>query len=588
MVTPSASTATDKSVQDNVQRFIDRYAAKFVELEYAEAEAQWALNTRIVEGDKTNAERARMTGEAKAAFTGSVENIENCRDFLRYKDQLKPLQIKQLERILYMAANNPQIVAEVVRERIAVSTRQSEKLFGFTYKIDNKEVTTNEIDEILRTEKDLKKRLTAWRASKMVGPTLRSGLSRLQRLRNASVRALDYADYFSYQVSDYGMTTEEMMALMKRFNRELRPLYRELHTYFRYTLAEQYGEKVPWFIPAHWLPNRWGQDWTALVSVEGLDLNAALKQKTPEWLVKQAERFYISLGFEPLPASFYEKSSLYPLPPDATYKKNNHASACHMDLDRDVRSLMSVESNTDWYATTHHELGHIYYYLAYTNPDVPVLLRNGADRAFHEAVGSLMGLAAMQPRFAAAVGLVTESKKPDAIQMLLKEALDYVVLIPWGAGVMTEFEHDLYALQLPPSEWNRRWWELKAKYQGIEPPSKRGDEWCDPATKTHINNDAAQYYDYALSYILLFQLHDHIARNILHEDPHDTNYYGRKDVGRFLSSILRPGATVDSRKLLREATGQELSAKAMLNYFDPLMNWLVEQNKGRKHTLPDI
>ena len=153
---------------------------------------------------------------------------------------------------------------------------------------------------------------------------------------------------------------------------------------------------------------------------------------------------------------------------------------------------------------------------------------------------------------------------------------------------MTEFERDLYASELPTNQWNKRWWELKAKYQGIAPPSDRSEEWCDAATKTHINNDPAQYYDYALSYILLFQLHDHIARNILKEDPHDTNYFARKDVGRFLAKLLRPGATADSRKLLREMTGQDLSAKPMLNYFEPLMKWLVAQNRGRKHTLPKI
>ena len=580
--------ADGAGARENAQQFIDGYTTKFLKLAYTVQKAQWALNTRIVEGDDTNARQARTAGEAVAAFTGSVENIKTCRDFLRYKDELRPIQVRQLERILYMAANSPQTVADLVKQRIAAETAQSEKLFGFTYMLDGKEVTTNEIDEILRTETDLAKRLAAWEASKQVGRALRSGLQELQRLRNATVQALDYDDYFSYQVSDYGMTRQEMMAYTAKFNRELRPLYRELHTYFRHALAKKYSRPVPDLIPAHWLPNRWGQDWTALVSVEGLDLNAALKKKTPQWLVKQAERFYVSLGFSPLPDSFYELSSLYPLPPGTKYKKNNHASAWHLDYDRDVRSLMSVESNTDWYATTHHELGHIYYYISYSNPSVPPLLRGGADRAFHEGIGSMMGLAAMQPRFAKAVGLVTETGNADPIQLMLKEALDFVVLIPWGAGVMTEFEHDLYALNLPVDQWNKRWWELKAKYQGIAPPNARGGDLCDPATKTHINNDAAQYYDYALSNILLFQIHEHIARNILHEDPHDTNYFGRKDVGAFLKKLLEPGATVDSRKLLKETTGSELSAKAMLNYFEPLRKWLVAQNKGRKHTLASL
>jgi peptidyl-dipeptidase A len=141
---------------------------------------------------------------------------------------------------------------------------------------------------------------------------------------------------------------------------------------------------------------------------------------------------------------------------------------------------------------------------------------------------------------------------------------------------------------LPAEKWNQRWWELASKYQGIAPPSARGEEFCDAATKTHINDDPAGYYDYALSFVLLFQLHDHIAREILHEDPHDTNYYGRKDVGEFLESILAPGASVDWKKLLKEKTGSELTAQPMLRYFEPLMGWLKEQNAGRKATLSDI
>ena len=575
-------------IQMEAQRFLEGYTATYADLSYAAAQAEWESNTRIVEGDDTNAQRTRAANEALATFTGSIENIETCRRLLAQREQLIPLQVRQLEVILYQAADKPQTVPELVRERIAAETEQVEKLYGFTYKIGGREVTTNRIDEILRSETDIRKRLRAWQSSKQVGPTLREGLEQLRRLRNQTVRALDYQDFFSYQVSDYGMSTKEMLALMDGLNRELRPLYRELHTYFRYELAKKYNQLVPDLIPAHWLPNRWGQDWTALVSVQGFDLDGALQTKEPEWLVKQAERFYVSLGLASLPASFYQRSSLDPLPPNADYKKNNHASAWHLDLEQDIRALMSVESNAEWYETTHHELGHIYYYISYTNPDVPLLLRSGANRAYHEAMGSLMGLAAMQPRFVATVGLVPEGTKPDPIQTLLKEALNYVVFIPWSAGVMTRFEHDLYADELSPDQWNQHWWELKARYQGIAPPSPRDERYCDAATKTHINNDPAQYYDYALSNVLLFQLHDHIAREILGEDPHDTNYFGREEVGRFLDSIMRPGASVDWRKVLREKTGQDLSAAAMLRYFEPLMEWLREQNHGRTHTLPEL
>jgi len=197
----------------------------------------------------------------------------------------------------------------------------------------------------------------------------------------------------------------------------------------------------------------------------------------------------------------------------------------------------------------------------------------------------LMGLAAMQPRFVGAIGLDAGGKGADPMQLLLKEALNYVVFIPWSTGTMFNWEHELYADELPAERWNERWWELAARYQGIAPPTPRGEDWCDAATKTHVNDDPAEYYDYALSFVLLFQLHDHIARKILREDPHDTNYFGRRDVGEFLASIMRPGASIDWRDVLREKTGADLSAKAMLEYFEPLRVWLIEQNRGRAATL---
>ena len=152
---------------------------------------------------------------------------------------------------------------------------------------------------------------------------------------------------------------------------------------------------------------------------------------------------------------------------------------------------------------------------------------------------------------------------------------------------MSNFEKQLYVDNLDSNQFNAKWWELAKKYQGIVPPTERGEEYCDAATKTHINDDPAQYYDYALSYVILYQLHNHIAKNILHQDPRATNYYGHKEIGEFMNKIMYPGASKDWRKVLKESTGDELNAKAMLEYFGPLVGWLKEQNKGRTYSLPE-
>ncbi|MFQ5748951.1 MAG: M2 family metallopeptidase [Planctomycetota bacterium] len=576
------------SMQKTVQVFLDDYQARYQQLYYAWNKADWEANTRIVEGDDSRVKAADAARSEYALFTGAVKTIETVQRFLRSEASLTPLQVRQLKKILYLAAANPQTVPELVSQLIEAEGKQVQDLYGFNYKIGGKRVTTNGIDRILRESNDLQERRRAWEASKEVGVVLKEGLARLRDLRNGVVQALGYPDFYTYQVSDYGMTSEAMNAMMDRINRELRPLYRELHTWARYELARRFGQPVPDQIPADWLPNRWAQDWSPLVEVEGVDLDSALQGKDPEWIVKQGEAFYVSMGFPRLPKTFWERSSLFPVPADAPYKKNNHASAWHLDLDRDVRSLMSIEPNAEWYETAHHELGHIFYFLSYSNPHVPLLLRAGANRAFHEAIGSMMGLAAMQRPFLAARGLIPRHAKADKIQLLLREALAHVVFLSFGAGTMPGFEHALYAERLPTDRFNAKWWELVRRYQGVVPPAPRGEEFADGLSKTHINDDPAQYYDYALSTVLLFQIHDHIAREILHEDPRETNYFGNREVGRFLRGILSTGANRDWRELIRESTGSDLSAKPMLDYFAPLLAWLKEQNRGRTATLPEL
>lgn len=583
-----ASCNNEKQVQQEAQAFIDNYTEEFVKLYANSSEAQWKFNTVIIEGDETNKLAAQAADEAMAAFTGSKDNIEKARKFLESKEQLTDIQVKQLEGILYSAANNPETVAGLVKERIKAENDQVEKLYGYQYMLDGKKVSTNDLDGALKEETNEEKRLSAWNASKEVGPGLKDGLEHLRGLRNKTVQALGYNDYFTYQVSDYDMETEEMMETMERLMQELHPLYRELHTWMRYELAAKYGAKeVPDYLPAHWLPNRWGQDWSAAIEVEGLDINGVLAEKTPEWIVKEGEKLYTSIGFPALPETFWTKSSLYPYPNDSSVKKNNHASAWHMDLNEDVRSLMSVQPNAEWFETANHELGHIYYYMTYTNPDVPPLLRGGANRAYHEAIGSMMGMAAMQKPYLVGRGLIAEDAETNEVQSLMKEAMNSVVFMFFSCGTMSHFERDLYVHDLPKDEFNGRWWKYVKEYQGIVPPAERGEEYCDAATKTHINDDAAQYYDYALSYVLLYQLHNHIAKNILKQDPRATNYYGQKGIGDFLKEITYPGASKDWRVVLKESTGEELNAKAMLEYFEPLVDWLKEQNEGRKYTLPE-
>jgi peptidyl-dipeptidase A len=213
---------------------------------------------------------------------------------------------------------------------------------------------------------------------------------------------------------------------------------------------------------------------------------------------------------------------------------------------------------------------------------VPFLLREGANRAFHEAVGELARLASEQPPYLVKVGVMPAGKEPNPVGWLLQSALmESVVFTSFSAGTMSHFERDVYDGGLLPSEWQKRWWQYVAEYQGVVPPGARPDDLCDACTKTHLIDDPASYYDYALATLIRYQLHDHICTKILKQDVHACNYFGSKEVGDFLRGILKLGATRDWREVIKDATGEPISPRAMMAYFAPLKAELEKRNAGK-------
>jgi peptidyl-dipeptidase A len=564
-------------VQERADHFLDLVNAGYQALYRVQSEAQWQASTDVSPAHDAAAETA---GKAFAAFNGSPAVIHEAQDLLKHRGELTPVTARELERVLLNAAEGPMTNPQLVADRVAAETQQASTLNSFVFTLNGKPITANEIDDQLATNRNLAERRAVWETSKESGPALKPGLMKLQRLRNGVARELGYHDYFALQVASYGMSTDEMVALQDRFMRDLRPLYLQLHTWVKYELARRYGQPVPKRIPAHWLDNRWAQEWPGLVAAASLD--PYFKGRSAEWIVKTAEAFWSGLGFPKLPASFWEKSDLYPVKPGEHRLKNTHASCWHVDLDTDVRSLMSVEPNPEWFFTAHHELGHGYYFISYTRPEVPPLLRLGANPAFHEGMGELASLAAGQEPYLRAIHLLPPDFKYDETAFLLNDALSPTVpFIFWASGTMTHWEADVYAQNLPPDQWNARWWQYVRDFQGVEPPGPRGEAFCDAATKTHINDTPCYYYSYAIATVLKFQLNEYIARHILHQPPQRCNYAGNRQVGDFLRGIMEKGATEDWRKVLHDATGEDLSTRAMMDYFKPLLAWLEAQNQGR-------
>jgi peptidyl-dipeptidase A len=571
-----------QAAETPAEAFLRLYNSLFKGLWTVANEAAWTASTDVSEAHEAGRTAANT---ALAAFLGDRTVIEAARGFLSDRRNLPPVVAREFDKILLFAAEGPGTIPEVTRARVATESHQSSMLDGFTFHIDGKPASANDIDDVLQHSRDLNARLHAWEASKEIGKKLKPGIVQLQKLRNQAAREMKHSGYFALVVADYDMTDAEMMKLLDSFIADTKPLYQKLHAYVRATLAERYHQPVPKLIPAHWIDNRWAQEWDG-VAEGAVNLDPLFKDKSPEWIVKTAEKFYTSMGFPTLPKTFWERSDLYALPADSKRHKNAHATAWHIDYDTDVRSLMSVKPDAHWFFTAHHELGHIYYYLSYSRPEVPVVLRMGANRAMHEAVGELAAIAAKQPAYLEAIGVLPKGFKIDPQRQLVDEALTSAIpFVAWSAGTMAHFEHDLYQKDLPPAEWQKRWWKYVADFQGVAPPSTRPagieKDGCDACTKTHVNDTPAAYYQYAIAAAIKYQLHDHICKKILHSDPHECSYYGHKEVGDFLRSILKQGATRPFNDIIREATGEPLSTRAMMEYFKPLEPWLDQQLKGK-------
>jgi peptidyl-dipeptidase A len=584
-------TRTKKSATEKeAEAFLDVVTSLLTPVSTTAAEADWVAATDVTPehtGLRTGADKAMAT------LSGATVIVTRAKAYLAKRKELDDLTARQLEKLLLSAAENPGTIPQVVDKRVEAEARQSSILDGYTFCLQPKAGaapgaasgclrtgTANQIDDILRKSRDLNERQRIWIASKEIGRPLKPGLIELRDLRNQVAKEMGYSSYFALQVADYGMTVPEMMTLLDSTLETTRPLFDQLHCWAKNTLAARYKKPAPKMIPAHWIGNRWAQEWPGLI--EEANLDPLFKGSSPETIVKSAENFYVSLGFPRLPDSFWKKSDLYPVPAGSARKKNSHASAWHIDHAADVRSLMSVEPDEQWFATAHHELGHIYYYISYSTPAVPMLLREGANRAFHEAVGELAKLASQQTPYLVKVGVMPRGKEPDAMAWLLQSAMESIVFMPFSAGTMSHFERDLYEANLPPSEWQKKWWDYAAQYQGVEPPVSRYDDaLCDACTKTHINDDAAQYYDYALASLIKFQLHDHICTKILRQDVRACDYSGNHEVGDFLRGILKLGATRDWRAVIQEATGEPISPRAMMAFYQPLVDELSKRNAGR-------
>jgi peptidyl-dipeptidase A len=446
----------------------------------------------------------------------------------------------------------------------------------------------NDLSRILAESRDPAELLDAWRGWHRVGAGLRQRYARFVTLANKGARELGFGDVGAMWRSSYDMPPEAFARETDRLWAQVRPLYLALHAYVRARLADKYGPGVvppDGMIPAHLLGNMWAQEWGTiypLVAPEGAadpgyDLTALLKAKgiDPYGMVRYGERFYTSLGLPRLPSTFWERS-LIVKPRDREVVC--HASAWNIDNRDDVRIKMCTEVTAEDFVTVHHELGHDYYGLAYQRQ--PYLFQNGANDGFHEAVGDAIALSTT-PDYLKAVGLLDRVPgEASDTALLLRQALDKVAFLPFGL-LIDRWRWQVFSGETTPADYNRAWWALRAKYQGVSPPLPRTEADFDPGAKYHVPGNTP-YTRYFLARLLQFQFYRALCREAGYTGPlHRCSFFGSKAAGRKLQAMLAAGASRPWPETLYAMTGERrMDAGALLEYFAPLKAWLDEQNRG--------
>jgi peptidyl-dipeptidase A len=383
------------------------------------------------------------------------------------------------------------------------------------------------------------------------------------------------------------MPPDEFSKEVDRLWEQVRPLYVSLHAYVRMKLRQRYGDQIPANgpIPAHLTGNIWAQDWSNIFPLvssasadPGYDLTAILKARkmTPVDMVKAGERFYTSIGFAPLPQTFWERS-LLAKPRDREVVC--HASAWDIDAADDLRIKMCIDPTAEDFQTIHHELGHNFYQRAYKH--LPVLFRSSAHEGFHEAIGDTVALS-VTPEYLVKIGLL--SKAPDAsrdIGLLLREALSKIAFLPFGL-LIDQWRWKVFSGDVTPESYNKAWWDLRLKYQGVAPPSSRGEEFFDPGAKYHVPENYP-YTMYFLAHILQFQFHRALSEAAGCTGPlHRCSAYESKTAGQKLNAMLEMGMSRPWPEALEKLTGtKQMDATAIRDYFAPLQKWLDEQITGQ-------
>jgi peptidyl-dipeptidase A len=581
--TPSASNSPTPTAAD-AKKFIDDVNDTAFKLALESSQAGWVSETFITDDTSSLNARANQRLIDKMA--------QYAKDAVKFDKVDVPADIRRQLNILKVGLvmatpSDPKLGEELTKIAADLDGMYGKGKFCEDPKKPESCLDINQITDIMRDSRDEKKLRQVWEGWHTISPPMRVKYSRFVELSNQGAKELGFADTGAMWRSKYDMPPDQFTKELDRLWDQVRPLYVKLHAYVRMKLREKYGDVVPENgpIPAHLLGNIWAQDWMNVYKLvapanadPGYNLNDILKNRKmmPTDMVKAGEHFYTSIGFAPLPQTFWERSMLIkPRDRDVVC----HASAWDVDNIEDLRIKMCITPTEEDFRTIHHELGHNFYQRAYK--DLPFMFRDSANDGFHEAIGDTIALS-VTPEYLKQIGMI--DKVPDAskdIGLLLDRALEKIAFLPFGL-MIDQWRWKVFSGEVKPENYNKAWWDLRLKYQGVAPVTARGEDFFDPGAKYHVPGNVP-YTRYFLADILQFQFHRELSKTAGCTTPlNRCSIYQNAAAGKKLNDMLSMGLSQPWPDALEKIAGtKQMDATAILDYFKPLEAWLDEQIKAK-------
>jgi peptidyl-dipeptidase A len=577
---PTGAPASPPTTED-AKKFVDGAEQTLLKLWIDTGRADWVKSTYIT--DDTEVLAALANEKSISAGVAFAKQATRYDGLSLDPETARKLNLLKLS-LTVAAPADPAEAAELTRLGAAMEGMYGK---GKYCPPEGKCLDLEDITKIMATSRDAKQLLEVWAGWHSIAPPIKPSYARYVELANKGARELGYKDTGALWRSKYDMPPGDFAAELDRLWEQVRPLYVSLHAYVRWKLREKYGDVVPANgpLPAHLLGNMWAQTWDNIYPLvapqsadPGYDLTQILKSRKTDavQMVKYGEGFFSSLGFDPLPETFWDRS-MFTKPKDREVVC--HASAWDIDYVDDLRIKMCIDITAEDFVTIHHELGHNYYQRAYNK--LPPLFRDSANDGFHEAIGDTVALS-VTPEYLVKLGLL--SSAPDSskdIGLLLQKALEKVAFLPFGL-LIDQWRWKVFSGEITPANYNEAWWALRMKYEGVAPPIARKDEDFDPGAKYHVPA-GVPYTRYFLADILQFQFHRALTKTAGCTGPlNRCSIYGNAAAGKRLRDTLAMGQSRPWPDALEALTGQrQMDATAIRDYFAPLQKWLDEQNKGK-------